>query len=251
MKLSCRIAGHQWDGCKCTRCGELRDAEHHWTGCKCSVCGKIRDAQHIWEGIPCHLCHGEKRSQFCKSLSCAQSRQGAWIIASIEKNCLQKCKSCGKIKTGNHEMSSIAHKCYQECLNCGFRSQPVHTWEGCICSICGEQRDKKHEWIKNGCKEQCAICGKTREDDSLHNWIRNGCQEQCNICGKKRESHDFQLIHTEIEYGSGKCSTVYANDDYACNFCKTPNACLKYPQTNKELHRCSRCGFEKWYTYRQ
>ena len=45
---TCRIKGHEWDGCKCRRCGETRDAEHGWDGCKCRHCGEIRDEGHQW-----------------------------------------------------------------------------------------------------------------------------------------------------------------------------------------------------------
>ncbi|WP_222424137.1 hypothetical protein, partial [Desulfamplus magnetovallimortis] len=42
---------HDWDGCKCRRCGrcgEIRDEQHDWDGCKCRRCGEIRDEQHDW-----------------------------------------------------------------------------------------------------------------------------------------------------------------------------------------------------------
>ena len=49
--MNCLI--HKWDGCKCTRCGKVRDEQHNWSGCKCTVCGKTRDEQHDWD-----LCKG-------------------------------------------------------------------------------------------------------------------------------------------------------------------------------------------------
>ena len=47
MSLKC-LFGHQWNGCKCVKCGTIRDEGHNWEGCKCSLCGKVRDEQHIW-----------------------------------------------------------------------------------------------------------------------------------------------------------------------------------------------------------
>ena len=34
------LFGHKWDGCKCTRCGKLRNEQHNWKTCKCYRCGK-------------------------------------------------------------------------------------------------------------------------------------------------------------------------------------------------------------------
>lgn len=53
--LRCRL-GHDWDGCRCARCGKLRDALHHWNGCKCKHCGATRDEQHDWDGRECKRC---------------------------------------------------------------------------------------------------------------------------------------------------------------------------------------------------
>ena len=35
-----------------------------------------------------------------------------------------------------------------------------HTWNGCICTSCGETRDRDHYW--DNCKGVCTRCGKTR-----------------------------------------------------------------------------------------
>ena len=34
------LFGHEWNGCKCTKCGKVRDAGHSWNGCICKTCGK-------------------------------------------------------------------------------------------------------------------------------------------------------------------------------------------------------------------
>ena len=221
MNLLCKMTGHKWDRCKCVRCGETRDEGHEWLGCKCLICGRTRDEDHRWT-----------------------------YPGGNTKLCVRKCSRCGKTEKRQHRMENVPGKCYEECAECGYKTAPVHSWDGCRCTVCGEQRDQNHRWVRNGCTETCSICGKTRTDDSLHDWVREGCMERCSACGKEREAHDYQFVRKETEYGTGKCSTVYANDDYACNFCNTPNACLKYPQTDKDLYKCSRCGKEKWNIYR-
>lgn len=34
------LFGHEWNGCKCMKCGKVRDAGHSWNGCICKTCGK-------------------------------------------------------------------------------------------------------------------------------------------------------------------------------------------------------------------
>ncbi len=43
------LFGHKWNGCKCTRCGKIRDEGHAWNGCTCTICGKSRDEGHVWK----------------------------------------------------------------------------------------------------------------------------------------------------------------------------------------------------------
>jgi hypothetical protein len=65
--LKC-LFGHKWNGCKCERCGAVRDEEHKCVimegKCieKCSVCGKEREIEHEWTGCKCTRC-GETRNE--------------------------------------------------------------------------------------------------------------------------------------------------------------------------------------------
>ena len=56
MSILCRKFGHKWSGCKCQRCGEVRDESHNWHGCTCIICGMTRDEQHKWNGCTCLSC---------------------------------------------------------------------------------------------------------------------------------------------------------------------------------------------------
>ena len=44
MSIMCIIASHNWNGCKCERCGKLRNESHKWVDHKCSICGKQANA---------------------------------------------------------------------------------------------------------------------------------------------------------------------------------------------------------------
>jgi hypothetical protein len=39
MNFKC-LLGHQWNGCKCDRCGKTRDEQHDWDGAHCKICSK-------------------------------------------------------------------------------------------------------------------------------------------------------------------------------------------------------------------
>jgi len=41
MSLKC-FFGHQWNGCKCERCGKIRDFGHKWENYKCVICGESK-----------------------------------------------------------------------------------------------------------------------------------------------------------------------------------------------------------------
>ncbi len=65
-KAACKIGGHRWLGCKCTRCGETRDEGHNFRPVagkcekKCSVCEKNESLPHQWNGDRCTHCGAAK-----------------------------------------------------------------------------------------------------------------------------------------------------------------------------------------------
>ena len=40
MNLKCVFGIHCWEGCKCSRCGAIRDKDHQWDEARCKQCGK-------------------------------------------------------------------------------------------------------------------------------------------------------------------------------------------------------------------
>jgi|LSQX01.2.fsa_nt_gb hypothetical protein len=61
-KISCKVVGHNWSGCKCSRCGETRDEAHEFQliegKCKqkCSICEKTEAFPHQWSDDKCTRC---------------------------------------------------------------------------------------------------------------------------------------------------------------------------------------------------
>ena len=211
MSLKC-LFGHKWNGCKCERCGEIRDEQHNWdlcngkckrcgktqveqhnwNGCKCSQCGKVRDEQHDWlcKG-KCKRCGKTRDEQHdwsgCKCKQCGKTRneQHDWDGCKC-KRCGKtrdeqhdwdgcKCKRCGKVRNEQHDWDLCKGKCIHFCIRCGATQPKQHNWNGCKCSICGKIRDEQHEW--NGCI--CSRCGKVN-----HDWELVEGKKKCLRCGK-------------------------------------------------------------------
>jgi len=97
MNLRC-LFGHQWNGCKCKRCGETRDVEHNYIAVngkcieKCSICGKQCSIEHKWNGCKCEICGDEKHHW--------DKKKGV-------------CVNCGKIF--NYE---FINPCHQDVIDC-------------------------------------------------------------------------------------------------------------------------------------
>ena len=87
MSLKC-FFGHQWNGCKCKRCGATRDEGHMWNGCKCEQCGKSRNEEHMW--------------------------------TLLEGKCIEKCSICGKERSTEHKWSG------GKCKRCGANWTPTN-----------------------------------------------------------------------------------------------------------------------------
>ena len=54
---------HHWVGCRCERCGHVRDQEHDWATISCRVtcrrCGLIHALAHDLNGCICRVCGAE------------------------------------------------------------------------------------------------------------------------------------------------------------------------------------------------
>jgi hypothetical protein len=158
MRFRCLLGMHNWTGCKCSRCGKVRDEGHDWSkDCeKCCRCGMTQTHAHRW-GENCEQCS-----------ECGARRKNAheW------KGC--KCPRCGTIRDEEHDWNADCSRCSR----CGKTRTDAHTWNGCRCSVCRTARDEGHDW-SNDCNK-CARCGKIRP--LSHDWNENVCVK----CGKTR-----------------------------------------------------------------
>jgi tetratricopeptide (TPR) repeat protein len=69
-------------------------------------------------------------------------------------------------------------------INC---KNDLHSWNGCKCSVCFDQRDEQHDWSKN-C-EVCSHCFSVRSGQ--HFWDKD---LTCTICGVKLNSNSLYFV---------------------------------------------------------
>ena len=187
------LFSHKWVGCKCLKCGNLRDEQHIWNLCKgeCYVCGKKCDIQHDWSGCKCSKC-GATRDE-----------QHDW------DGC--KCSICGMTRDEQHSWDG------SKCSRCGICRDELHVWDLCkgICTICGKKCNEQHDW--SGCK--CTRCGKVRDEHHIWKVLsdRKGHGQYCSVCYKEIIScHDYKTV-SEFIYGGG----YSVSEVRTCRRCQT------------------------------
>ena len=107
--IACGIDGHIWDGCKCTKCGKIRNEGHRFQpvpgACAhaCSACGKIKK-KHNFEPVPgkCEL-----------KCACGKTRDGH-NFQPVPGRCLKQCPDCGQIESIPHIYDNK-----RRCQRCG------------------------------------------------------------------------------------------------------------------------------------
>lgn len=98
------IFGHKWDGCKCVRCGKIRDEAHAWESIagkcekKCATCGKTKTIEHKYERLRgqclerCAVCGLERRilhefeQGVCKNCGVSKNSLGTSAFVQAAEN---------------------------------------------------------------------------------------------------------------------------------------------------------------------
>ncbi len=81
MNATCLLKGHDWNGCTCARCGEVRDEGHVFDHCgeACRICGRKMD--HDWIEV-------FKETVGPNEYGCVEN------VTTI----LYECRRCGKLR---------------------------------------------------------------------------------------------------------------------------------------------------------
>jgi hypothetical protein len=113
MSLKCKLGLHEWNGCKCSKCGKTRDIGHQWNGCQCSKCYKTRDEGHNWrkDCQRCSVCHKtrdiEHRWNGCRCSNCRETRDQDHDWSS---DC-EKCSRCAMVRREHHDWTKDSERC--------------------------------------------------------------------------------------------------------------------------------------------
>jgi hypothetical protein len=129
MRSECFLF-HKWNGCRCSRCGKVRDNKHEWGGCMCSRCGKKRFEQHEWD-----LCKGE-----CIQCGAKNIEKHEW------KGCM--CSRCGKKRDEQHKWDE------SHCSRCGIerdeKKESIREFYAYIDEIMAELREVQRFYYNSG-----------------------------------------------------------------------------------------------------
>ncbi len=219
MNMLCRILGHKWEHCKCSRCGQKRNEEHVWDGCVCTVCGASRDEGHSYEPVP--------GSYYEFTLGPNYTGH-----SELLRNHKLKCSKCGAVKREDHKW--VGQGCATTCSVCGampinftsryfgFDIDLSHQWTGstCLdtCRLCGKKPPMPtHQWTGDTCLDKCKLCGIAHSN--AHRWSGNTCVDTCTLCGARNPDgkHDYEEIET-TRTGSGtkvgRFRCRYCGDEY-------------------------------------
>ena len=202
------LFGHKWNGCKCTKCGKMRNENHNWSGCKCTICGKTRDEQHIFMYKDwCGKCEGT-------CTICGKEVMTTHDYKSVPNQCYQVCSRCGEKTRPKHDFKEVPGKCMNVCAVCGAVDSvnaahhtfiPVAGKCVDVCAVCGVEASAytaHHTFVSvaGKCAKVCEVCG-TEEDryKTIHTWepVEGKCEEKCAVCGATRT-----IAH---QYAGGIC----------------------------------------------
>ncbi len=167
MNLICKLSGHKWDYCICSRCELYRDESHNWNGCICRKCSKRRDEGHNWNGCKCRICYKKRNEGHnwdgCKCTICWDSRdEGHQWTGCICKKCRKHAENPVHYwEYDFHGTIDVDRKREISCKNCGKELTLPET--GTYCPSCFT----KGKWIPvsdgdrmfNKYSFTCGVCG--------------------------------------------------------------------------------------------
>jgi hypothetical protein len=174
--LSCML-GHKWNGCKCERCGKVRDEQHDWDLCKgkCKRCGKYGSVQHDWNGYKCVRCGAENEESIKKldrykivpyivSLIIDDSDGKFWYILNWEKerkkrypnfcldylnddHCIEIAKKAKNVYVAKEILKRIKDKSRLEEIAKHYQNN--RTMKIFVAELCGDEDTAKNEKKKD------------------------------------------------------------------------------------------------------
>jgi len=244
--IRCCLGMHNWNQCKCDRCGKTRvNASHLWDGCKCRICGHTRDAEHEVQACKCVKCGSRVHSWHgCYCVACGRTRRGPGIEPHFWKHCT--CEKCGEKRDSDHVLENC------KCTLCG---KEVHSWGYCSCPVCDVLRKSGSFWGD-------LICVRCRKESSEAEAVRlsavghppagydaitavdlsvipsaNAALDNSIFAGIHSGSSIAQFIQAHPCQCGGRWDLVVGNSSYGTGIADNG-------------YRCSACGKKRWFRFR-
>lgn len=129
--IKCKKTGHLWNGCKCVRCGEIRDEKHRFDirgkdGHGCSIC-RQKTEPHVWDGCTCKVCgaveHVYDEEGFC--IHCGQGKVVHRYPGKYTQLRRRYCSRCGRetphlaVICDNPRDPNYGREYRSDCIPCG------------------------------------------------------------------------------------------------------------------------------------
>jgi len=194
MKKKKCLIFHKWNGCKCSKCNEIRNEGHEWNGCKCTVCGRKRTEGHLMNGCVCTIC-GYQSHQF---------------NSKAKKMSMCICINCGKEE---HYISGTT-------CSCKWCGTTLHSWEKIADGHLQCRRCRKiiREVVDPKIYVCCSGCKNTITSLTLVHRCSIYYTTTCPLCGKEyhftdaTQSGHLWLVDNSGYQSKGVC--IKCNDHY-------------------------------------
>ena len=133
MSLVCKLGVHQWEWCRCSRCGLERARNHRWEGCRCGICGATRNQDHRYvdagDDCRCTAC-GHITSHVWRPASRGPYGCGCFFCGAVREHDWEAgqglCRVCRRCREDTHTYTQYASgphgMVYVRCTQCGSKA---------------------------------------------------------------------------------------------------------------------------------
>ena len=224
---------HNWiyetGGCKaqCSKCGKI-ETIHDWNHCKCKKCGEHSSGENQCDWKPIENC--QEQCSVCGKIRKTYNHQWTHFNCTTDK-----CAVCGKERLKidpHHQWEKVDGSSQVTCLVCGIIYCEKHNR-----FHFNELKEFPIIVVNGKCTPKCPYCGQAIEQciytentpESIitdrggkyevinHKWQPlSNCRKRCSVCGVLAYDHDYELIETR--HGRFVGGDGY-EDKYRCKKC--------------------------------
>ena len=152
---------HDWDGCKCNKCGAERDEGHETYNCEyCGRCGKHLPGIHDWRGCKCAKCkrvdHEWKGGSDGRCRKCGERAIELNTYSYFNKAEAQTLYEAISGTINKEAVASVLYKIFNASYLFNFADDKT----ACSSGECGNAR-----LVSTGDDQTCPVCRRIYRDD--------------------------------------------------------------------------------------